>query len=370
MRFRFSIVASATVALFLTMGLMFIGCGDDTSSPTNDPPEITNLTADPATVEPTGITTITCTSNDPDGNELTYTWTAGAGTLSGTGATVTWRAPAGGGSYTVSVTVDDGQGGSVSDSAMVEVTGGTLLVHVRNAILGVDLSGGYFQFYNGGGNIEVAGTRVFIGPSSVQEIDHSGNQIVWYPRPAEAPSRVTAFASLPEVGHVFMENWGDTLTFMGPTGDFIENVVMPGASDINQGMYGVVVDDKLVISETGTQELVQVDLATREASIFKDLSHLGKWLGDIDYGSGYYYMLNKRERIYKFTETDPEELVIDLPDRAMLHLAVVGTNLYATDRDAGRIYRIDTMTGTEEVFVEGLDEPRDIEFLPVELQGP
>ena len=41
-----------------------------------------------------GVTAqISCTAVDPDEDELSYTWTADGGTISGSGATVYWIAP-------------------------------------------------------------------------------------------------------------------------------------------------------------------------------------------------------------------------------------------------------------------------------------
>ena len=53
----------------------------------------------------------TCIAIDADGDEMTYTWTADNGTLSGYGSTVTWISPATMGKYTVIVKVSDGKGG-------------------------------------------------------------------------------------------------------------------------------------------------------------------------------------------------------------------------------------------------------------------
>jgi outer membrane protein OmpA-like peptidoglycan-associated protein len=62
-------------------------------------------------------------ASDPDGDRLTYTWSSTGGAISGSGETVTFNA-AGvkAGSYTVSVTVNDGRGGKASCSMTVNVS--------------------------------------------------------------------------------------------------------------------------------------------------------------------------------------------------------------------------------------------------------
>jgi hypothetical protein len=80
----------------------------------NHPPTIEALTTDCPRVKPAGHGTITCEASDPDGDALTYTWSAERGTISGEGATVTWTAPSELGNYVITVTVSDGRGGEVT----------------------------------------------------------------------------------------------------------------------------------------------------------------------------------------------------------------------------------------------------------------
>ncbi|MDH4367726.1 MAG: hypothetical protein OEV57_06350, partial [Dehalococcoidia bacterium] len=58
----------------------------------NHRPAITSLEADPDRVLPSGTCQIICNATDSDGDELSYGWSAAAGTISGQGATVTWTA--------------------------------------------------------------------------------------------------------------------------------------------------------------------------------------------------------------------------------------------------------------------------------------
>ncbi len=84
-------------------------------------PVIDSLIAEPATLEPNETSTITCNAHDPDAGELTYTWSASGGTVSGTGKVITWKAPAVTGEFLIKVKVDDGEDGIVEGSVRIVV---------------------------------------------------------------------------------------------------------------------------------------------------------------------------------------------------------------------------------------------------------
>ena len=69
-----------------------------------------------------GKARLTARASDPDGDELTYAWSAPKGTFNGVtdGAATRWRAPSDGGPVTVRVEVSDGRGGSASGTVTVE----------------------------------------------------------------------------------------------------------------------------------------------------------------------------------------------------------------------------------------------------------
>jgi len=103
--------------------------GQDTKDTTipvwaNRPPVITSLTADAAWTLPSGSLQITCEAEDPDGDDLSYVWTATGGSISGTGATVTWTAPEDIGEYDITVVVSDDHGGSATRTLRVSVLTG------------------------------------------------------------------------------------------------------------------------------------------------------------------------------------------------------------------------------------------------------
>jgi hypothetical protein len=76
----------------------------------NEPPTISSLIADADWTTPSGTIQVTCTASDPDGDELSYEWSASGGSITGTGATVNWIDPGEVGIYQVTVVVTDGHG--------------------------------------------------------------------------------------------------------------------------------------------------------------------------------------------------------------------------------------------------------------------
>jgi hypothetical protein len=83
----------------------------------NHPPVILGLKASPRKINLGATSTISCFAIDPDGNALTYHWS----TASGTGSVISWQASQTAGNYYIRCTVDDGQGGTTTDSIGLEV---------------------------------------------------------------------------------------------------------------------------------------------------------------------------------------------------------------------------------------------------------
>lgn len=77
----------------------------------NQSPVIQSTTASPQTIKTGETTQLTCVATDPDGDQLTYSWSSTNGTFpNGTnGSSVLWEAPDEAGTNTISVIVDDGK---------------------------------------------------------------------------------------------------------------------------------------------------------------------------------------------------------------------------------------------------------------------
>lgn len=88
----------------------------------NHDPVIASLSASPRKVDLGASCQLRCTASDPDaGDTLRYTWASTAGVITGSDTTAQWTAPAIAGNYLVRCVVDDGHGGSSSDSIGIEV---------------------------------------------------------------------------------------------------------------------------------------------------------------------------------------------------------------------------------------------------------
>ncbi|MFC1892422.1 Ig-like domain-containing protein [Chloroflexota bacterium] len=118
---------SARLILVLTVLSMvaLFGSACGTEGPVNQIPIIASVSGEPASVGPGGTATITCVASDPDGDKLSYTWSTTGGSLSGTGKSVTFTAPDAAGTYVISVTVDDDNGGTADKSHTVTVAAET-----------------------------------------------------------------------------------------------------------------------------------------------------------------------------------------------------------------------------------------------------
>jgi hypothetical protein len=124
---------------------------------TNEAPTIANVTANAEWITPSGNLQLTCSASDPDGDQLSYDWSATAGSISGTGPVVSWLAPQGVGTYQVTAMVTDGYGGSAAKTLSVNVLTGqppvieALLVTAGHCYLKRNSEGYYVgkeQIYN------------------------------------------------------------------------------------------------------------------------------------------------------------------------------------------------------------------------------
>ncbi len=152
----------------------------------NEPPEISHVRAKSSVVVLEHSTTITCTAEDPDGDPLTYAWSATEGSISGSGSTVTWTAPGRAGYFTVEVTVEDNRGGSTTSSVTLQTEGikrTTVLKPVSEESGAVKSDGTTLSLFTVGDDSTNNGIRVYLsfdltGITKVEEFHSAALSIV------------------------------------------------------------------------------------------------------------------------------------------------------------------------------------------------
>lgn len=88
---------------------------------TNRPPVVSTVTASPTQLLPGQTAALSCVASDPDGDPLTYAWSADAGTVTGSGASATFVGSQPG-VATVTCTATDPQGAHGSGTVRVSIT--------------------------------------------------------------------------------------------------------------------------------------------------------------------------------------------------------------------------------------------------------
>lgn len=360
-----------TVVMMVALAMLAAGCGDDDAGtqPQNSNPVIAALTVDFPVVQPGNVCALACTASDPDDDALTYHWECAEGAITADGAAASWTAPATGGTCTLTVTVTDARDGSAARSVTVEVVAATLLVQTKDGLVAADFTGGGFLLNDLNTKVEVLGTRIFqMGYPRVYEIDHQGETINTVPC-ADPEVEGHNFFMLPDAGFAFVTNWSDSVFFMDASGALEFKGPLPEISENSlQCVYGRVVGNRLILSETGTDKLAAFDLDTFEGSIFREFPGRG-WLGALAYDDGMFYLAGCT-LIRKFTETGEPADLCNVEQGCWTGLAWAGGYLWGVINFEGKLYRIDPVTGDVVTILEGLDYPQDLEFLPVVLEEP
>jgi peptidoglycan-associated lipoprotein len=120
----------------------------------NRPPTV-RASCDPCTVYLGKTSTVTATAQDPDGDPLTYAWSAPAGTFANAAGQATpWTAPMVEGPVPVTVRVSDGKGGTASDVVTIQV--------IREAVKEIVFEDVHFDF-----------DRYSLRPEAVRALDEA-----------------------------------------------------------------------------------------------------------------------------------------------------------------------------------------------------
>jgi len=335
----------------------------------------------PDTILAGHATLLRCTAEDPDGDELAYSWAASSGEITGSGPVVTWAGPIADGPYWVSVSVADPASQTTTDS--VEVTtlsvAGTLLVATDRGLTAVHPDGSSFVLRPDlRKDVEVVEQRIYCmkhwyGPDTLFEVGLQGETIRTIPIPEDIPHPYRNVA-IPDGRFAILDNEYDRIDFIDSDGSLLETVMMPDPSPEElQWVSGVAVGNKLVVSETGGNNLVEVDLTTYAASILCDLTSLGAWISDIDFWNKYYWICQPNDTwrirppggIYSLCTYAESNLVgIAIPGAAVAYTLI--------NCSPSRLYELEIPISpcAPELIASDLGYPSDLEYIPVVLEPP
>ena len=138
-------------------------------------------------------------------------------------------------------------------------------------------------------------------------------------------------------------------------------------------MNGIVVGNKLVISEDGFKRIVQIGLDDYNVSVFRDFSGVPRvWLGAIAYSNKVYYVAQAK-RMYSFRDNNEDPILLaELPESNISGIDICGKTAFVvvnglsnegSQKRIGSVYKLDLATGKYEKFIDQLQYPTDIELL-------
>lgn len=197
--------------------------------------------------------------------------------------------------------------------------------------------------------------------SKILVYDLDGN-LLWE---VSTPSNVhfLEFTTLPNGGFALLSNDDDKVYFINSEGKTLSTAnMLNNRDDQAQNLSGVVVDNRLILSEDGNRHILAFDLGTYEKSTFKDFKELPvAWLGAITYSDNMFY-LTTGDTIYKFTETSDAIRVAKLPKENITGIVILDGFAFVSVNFTGEIYKVAITDGTITLFAAGLDYPTNLVF--------
>ena len=256
----------------------------------------------------------------------------------------------------------------------------SLLVVEMTQISKLDYSGEYESFVDGEGPAKLLDGEVYIHRGrNVMVYDATGQKLQTISIPPEVQYSIN-FVVLPDGQLAFLDNQNDLIYFVDAKGNHLQTVRL--TVELNgrlQYMGGIVVGSKLIVSENGHKELIEVDLDTYEVSLFRSLKQLQGGLGAILYSDGRYYICQKRD-IYSFTKDSAEiTKVATTPEGNITGIVSANGRLFAVVNGMSKIkerslaakrrttqgilYEIDPKTGKITQIRGDLNYPRGVLLL-------
>ncbi|GEM_PF-2666381 len=243
----------------------------------------------------------------------------------------------------------------------------TLLVLTREGLL--KISGGSAEVLNKnvtGYTLTLYGDKLYTGCRPMYEISLGGD--ILKEINVKAPYCLTT-VPLPGGRFAALDNKNDRVYILDGEGGVVAIANLTNQPNEHlQNMYGIVVGNKLIVSEDGNGRIMSMDLSTYEVSVLKDLSMVDHKWGPITYDDGTYYV-GSQSMLYRFKADGPAEPVVDKIFDHITGIGLVQNRLYVA-RYVGDIYVVYLDSGEVEKVVEGLNRVMDMVVIPGAGSGP
>jgi len=219
--------------------------------------------------------------------------------------------------------------------------------------------------YGGSYSISILGDKLYVpNPSNgAIMIYNLQGTLLGSVTPALAARQYLELTALPKGRFALFNNRNDKVYFINSAGSLLATAnILDQPDNQLQNLCGIVVGNKLVLSENGKKQIIQFDLTTYARTILRDLSGLpGSWLSSIAYANSRYYVCTSQS-IYSFTSsTSAIFKVADIPEYSLVGISVFDSYYaYVALNYAGKIYMVNLATGASTVLASGLNYPKDM----------
>lgn len=260
----------------------------------NVPPSISSIVPESQEVLLGQTVSVSAQVSDPDGDALSFFWSASGGTITGSGLFVSWTAPLLGGTYGITLTVTDASGAADTRSASLWAVPARYLFSIpapgRPARVAADSDGNIFaviperaevRLFSGTGayqgviqelwkpmGIAADKGRIYVGDEGFHEVrifDYSGGLVMSMGR--DMVSRPVGIAVDPVSGLVYVSDSteGMVRVFSSSTGDLLFSFGRPAEGDAML-LYptGLAVDrarGKLLVADFDASSIKAYDLS-------------------------------------------------------------------------------------------------------------
>jgi len=191
--------------------------------------------------------------------------------------------------------------------------------------------------------------------TTVRRLDEAGTAVAMW-KLAEGVVG-NGFAALPGRRLAVFDNEGDRIFVVDRTGRAVRELAMrPEPDQGMQNTYGLVVGNRLLVSEDGDKRILAVDLDSYAVEVFRDFGTLRSWIGAIGNAGDTYYVCTGTE-VFAFEGDAPHHLLAKLPKGNITGLVIVGGAAFLTVNFTGELLRVDLATGEVTTVADGLARP-------------